>query len=211
MDTSRGRIVASISHEEFPWLGVPTFSPDGQQVAYSATRPTETGNRSSIIVRDLRTPGAVWMIDHDTNLHSASFRGSDLILAAELDGLSQLWTFDKARGAFSRLLVMEGWRSRRPRVAPDGDQLVFDRAPVGVESWELVLLNLNTGEVQQLTSSVGDNRNAQWSPDGSRLVYETTRFGRKGLAVMDLTNGREEILSDRILQFWIRQQPDRYQ
>lgn len=202
IDTARGKTVLTVSHEEFPELGVPAFSPDGQKIAYRATRSTESGSRSSIIVRDLRTPGSVWMIDHESNLHSATFRGTNLILAAELDGLSQLWTFDTAKNAFTRLLTMEGWRSRRPRVAPEGDRLVFDRAPIGVESWELVLMHLNTGEIEQLTSSIGDNRNAQWSPDGTRLVYETTRFGKRGLAVMDLQNGHEEILSDRILRFW---------
>ena len=60
----------------------------------------------------------------------------------------------------------------------------------------LFLLDVATGRVRALTTDRARNVGATWSPDGHRIVYESTRDGRSDLYVMDLPNGAIWRLTD---------------
>ena len=53
----------------------------------------------------------------------------------------------------------------------------------------LFLLDVATGQVRAVTSDRAWNYGATWSPDGTQIVYMSTREGRSDLYVMDLSNG----------------------
>jgi Tol biopolymer transport system component len=60
----------------------------------------------------------------------------------------------------------------------------------------LYLLDVETGGVRALTSDLAWNLDGAWSPDGSRIAFQSTRDGRDDIYVMDLGGGRVKRLTD---------------
>ncbi|MFN8371339.1 MAG: hypothetical protein U0694_00455 [Anaerolineae bacterium] len=44
-------------------------------------------------------------------------------------------------------------------------------------NWDLYMIDMSTGQEYQLTSNAADDINAYWSPDGSKLVFQSDRDG----------------------------------
>jgi TolB protein len=53
----------------------------------------------------------------------------------------------------------------------------------------LFLLDISTGHVRQLTSDGSDNLEAEWSPEGGRIAFQSTRDGRSDLYIMNFGSG----------------------
>jgi len=60
----------------------------------------------------------------------------------------------------------------------------------------LFVLNLASGQVTRLTRDNALNVDASWSPDGRRIVYQSTRDGQSDIYVMEISTGRVRRLSD---------------
>jgi len=71
-------------------------------------------------------------------------------------------------------------------VSPDGTRAVVSRNDLfqGVSFWNLWLLDLSRGTSKRFTSALGSNNYAVWSPDGSRIVFASSREG--GTATLNL-------------------------
>jgi TolB protein len=52
---------------------------------------------------------------------------------------------------------------------------------------DIYVIDNNTGEISQLTGQAGDNESPSWSPDGSMIVFSSTRSGPGRLYVMTAT------------------------
>jgi Tol biopolymer transport system component len=61
-----------------------------------------------------------------------------------------------------------------PRVSPDGSQAVVEVLDPDTEARDLWLVNLETGLRTRFTFDRGDERNAQWTPDGKDILYTAT-------------------------------------
>src|SRR5690606_36320130 len=75
---------------------------------------------------------------------------------------------------------------REPAVAPDSGRVAF---AVEEDAWHLYRVDLYGRNLQRLTCAPSDDRHPSWSPDGTRLVFETSRWGPEELAVMDADGG----------------------
>jgi len=60
----------------------------------------------------------------------------------------------------------------------------------------LYLLDVTTGRVRALTSDLAYNLDGAWSPDGSRIAFQSSRDGRDDIYVMDLRSGAVRRLTD---------------
>jgi Tol biopolymer transport system component/predicted Ser/Thr protein kinase len=71
-------------------------------------------------------------------------------------------------------------------VSPDGTRAVVSRNDLsqGATVWNLWLLDLARGTSKRFTSKVGRNDAPVWSPDGSRIVFASSREG--GTAALNL-------------------------
>jgi len=77
-----------------------------------------------------------------------------------------------------------------PEWSPDGKWLAYT-ADDGARSINLMLLNLETGQVRALTNGDHINVDPAWSPDGKRLAYvSTVPNGYFNIYVMEITEGR---------------------
>ena len=92
-------------------------------------------------------------------------------------------------------------RVAMPRVSfepqPGGGAWLFGRTAPDSGGEDVFLLPVD-GPVRRLTATRGDDLNAGWSPDGSRIVFSTDRWSpasHSNIAVMDAATGRVQRLT----------------
>jgi len=79
-------------------------------------------------------------------------------------------------------------------LSPDGRLLAL--TVIGGQQWNVWIYDLQQGSLNRLTFE-GDNRDPMWSADGKRVIYASTRNGRRGLYWKPVSGaGGEEQLLD---------------
>lgn len=72
-------------------------------------------------------------------------------------------------------------------------QLIYDKQVDGY--LDIFLLDVNRRLALNLTDNRGDDRHPEWSPDGSKIVFESWRSGIRAVYVMDVYHGTVKRLS----------------
>ncbi len=100
---------------------------------------------------------------------------------------------DLDRGFTSQLTDRPG-EDFSPSLSPDGTRIAFvsDRDASdfpepdhGAYVYDIYLMDADGSNVVRLTDTGGYDMNPEWSPDGSRIVFESDRFGNNAVHVMD--------------------------
>ena len=91
-------------------------------------------------------------------------------------------------------------RGSDPQVIPDGTQVVYVLTTVDLEgnkSTSNLWLAATDGKSppKQLTTTDKKDRHPRWSPDGTRILFESTRSGDSQLWVIDLAGGEAQQLT----------------
>jgi Tol biopolymer transport system component/DNA-binding winged helix-turn-helix (wHTH) protein len=98
---------------------------------------------------------------------------------ADLGPYGDLWLIAAAGGEARRLtfhgLGIDSAYSGAPAWTPDGRFLIYAAAVGAVANQHLMRVHVESGEVEQLTSGVGDYGRPVVARDGRRLVYTSTR------------------------------------
>jgi TolB protein len=191
----------------------PRLSPDGRRLAWISTRGTGhfnlfiadidagelhgvsplLGGRRSEIDRYYYSA-----FDHALN-PSWSPDGSTIYVVSNPEvpwGSGDLWAVPVATPAARRMVLREEttW-SAHPEQAPAGPRLLY--SSYRGRQWHQLWLTTTDGAAPlPLTFGDYDNRNARWSPDGSRVLYVSNEHGNTALVVQDLVGGeRREIIA----------------
>ncbi|CAN5720467.1 S9 family peptidase [soil metagenome] len=102
---------------------------------------------------------------------------------------------DKRPMTFDDLMHIK--RVADPQISPDGSQVVYEMAeildvPTNKEQAQLwFAATNNVAPPRPLTSSGKRDTHARWSPDGSKILFESTREGMRQLYVLDMKAGGE--------------------
>ena len=149
------------------------FSPDGERIAYTATR--RNGTDFDLFVQDLgseaRGPRMVW---ETTGYHTISDwgpGGSSLVVSRHYSNLNNdLYKLDLASGEVTLLTPHEGdARFVGARVTPDGKN-VFLATDRDGDFMRLGRLDLSTLEIEYLTPDHWDIEDVELSKDGRYLL-----------------------------------------
>lgn len=95
--------------------------------------------------------------------------------------------------------LVTGWNAYdgNPSYNPDGGEIVFSRgAPDMQGQWDIMTLNLKTGDVRNLTNSPEREMHAQWSPDGKKISFVRFMGNQADVFVIDLASGSETNISN---------------
>ena len=112
---------------------------------------------------------------------NTGFAGSTTIAVVNIDG-TELTTYVQGKG---------------PKWSPDGSQILFYR-DTGSSSRDILILDLATGAITQLTTGSVNNYLPSWSPDGQRIVFTSNRseerahiftMNKDGSNIVQLTQG----------------------
>lgn len=97
------------------------------------------------------------------------------------DGVTlQIWTMNPD-GSDPRQVTFGPGDKAHPRWSPDGTQLLYS-APGGRDEFgndlglDIFVMNIDrSGEATNLTRNIGDDSQPNWSPEGGRIAYTSTR------------------------------------
>jgi len=179
----------------------PSFSPDGNTVAYSSN---EKGV-FEIYLKQLARGGSVVQLTKDggPNLHAAwSPDGTTIAYYSAAKG--GIWLIP-ALGGVARQLTTFG---SSPAWSPDGAKIAFEsegstnialNASVSISGATLWTANVADGTLRQLTQMDqprGAHNAPTWSPDGKTIGFVTNGFQSNGLWTLQLADGRITKLAD---------------
>lgn len=172
----------------------PTWSPDGQQLAYVA----EVDGYRQLFVR--RLPGAserqltsgsrdhiqpAWSPDGTRLAFVRGATATGKLEPDEVDGYyfegAELWSLDLASGEAAKLL--DG--GFNPTYSPDGQRLAFDAELAGAQRiWVSDTRGRNPRQLTTDSSEAVVHTEPRWSPDGSRLVFRRIEKLKSDIAVV---------------------------
>jgi hypothetical protein len=179
--------------ERGTFVGSPRWSRDGSRVVFTRFTRHRDRYRSAIVVRDLDDEEERTLVRQRLGRHLTSValpewapdRESILYSAFHLDRSfhfrSSIYTVPTEGGA-ARLLKRD---AHYPAFSPDGSQIAFisiaDRNGETCGSdecsynGELYVMDADGANATRLTRSEGDDAAPDWSADGSRIAFNSTR------------------------------------
>jgi len=118
-----------------------------------------------------------------------------MIMSIEEYGYAHLSAFIPGKPGFTRLTFGQ-WSDITPSISPNGKSVAFASNRGGY--WDIYTLDLQSGQVSQLTNTPEYDSSPSWSPDGAYLAFETYRKGSLDIAILSLTNPAQKpiILTD---------------
>jgi Tol biopolymer transport system component len=187
----------TITHPPADWRGdsLPLFSPDSKRVAFRRTmlqsgaddlyEASVEGGKPKQITFQNRAIGAF-----------AFTSDAGLLISAKLDAsVRTLWWLGPHSGRMTRL-TPPVFDATSPAESRDGKHLAFSKVLYDVNVWRL---NADgRGEAAVLIDSRLPDIGAQYSPDGRRIVFQSTRSGTDDLWICD-ANGANAV---RLVEGW---------
>ena len=168
------------------------FSPDGRQVAYYwDTWKEPAKNEVFVIPAAGGAPRRLWSSEgtkDDVWPLGWSPDGKQLLVSRSLpDHHSQLALLSIQDGSIHGLKSFE-WQSFNASFSPDGKLIAYD-APRGGTSGARDILVLEADGSRE-TAVAQSGNSPVWSPDGSRILFQSGRTGRNALWSIPLVNGK---------------------
>jgi Tol biopolymer transport system component len=178
------------------------FSPDGQQLAFTAQRE----GRDVLYLLDVKSRKETKRFNlplEGVTSPSWSPDGKRLVFSGSNGGLTDLYVVDIATNNVQRL-TSDRYGDLQPQWSPDGKMIAFasDRGDTSsftylrFPKWRVTVLDLEKGTTTVLPGQAGLNINPQWSPDGRSIAYVSDRTGIANLFLYDFDSNDQYQLTN---------------
>ena len=161
----------------------PTVSPDGTQLLFLSNRD---GAEAHFFIRNLNDdlpPVRVTDFPGIQGTHRAcwSADGTQILFSSDVNGKEQVYVMNIEPYRPKAILSDNNADLQFPRVSPDGNKLLY-QARLADHSVELRITDFTTKTTSTIFKTVADLPfsfllSAQWSPDGSRIVFNNKAAG----------------------------------
>ncbi len=151
-----------------------TFSPDGNQVAFIRSRipgiedvyvlPTEGGESRRITFDNRDITGVGWSPD-----------GASLVFSSNRAGTYSMWK-SRLVGGEPEWIAGGGMKLKHPVVARQRDVIAYENWVYEINIWQVPTAD-GSNEADPVVTSTQWDMQPQFSPDGSRLAFISTRSG----------------------------------
>ena len=172
----------------------PTWSPDGQEVAYVSFETS----RPAIYRQNLRTCAREQLTNFQglNNSPAWSPDGNTMALVLSKDGNPDIYLLNLTTRALTRL-TRHFAIDTEPTWMPDGKSLLFTSDRGGRP--QIYRYDLRTKKIQRITFEGAFNARARVAQDGRNVALVHQRDGRYHIAVLDLVTDRLTVLTEASL------------
>ncbi|MEE8311753.1 MAG: DUF4347 domain-containing protein, partial [Candidatus Binatia bacterium] len=126
--------------------------------------------------------------------------GSKIFFHSDRDGTNNeydIWSMDADGSNLAQLTNNGPDDERAPRVSPDGTKVLYQRDAAGNTDNEIWIMDADGSNETLLIDSAGEDLYASWSPDGSQIVFASTRDGGNyNIYVADADGGNQTRLTN---------------
>lgn len=169
----------------WPRMLFPEWSPDGEQLLFSAGASAEAKDLYVMDADGSDVPQLTSKPGTETCAHWGP-DGKRIIDPWTKRDTTRLMLLDRDRGE-TRPILPEGAEGRCSYWAPGGDRIAFASPPdldwparqvwneAGPEPLEIFVYDLKCDSLTQLTDAGAMSNYPRWSPDGRRIVFQSTR------------------------------------
>ncbi len=120
--------------------------------------------------------------------------GNLVFLSIEENGYAHLFVQSNPPQELPLTRITTGeWNDITPALSPDRNQLAFASDRNGF--WDLYVMEIQTGDVQQITDSHEYDSAPSWSPDGQWLVFETYRNENLEVSVVSVNDRSQAVIA----------------
>jgi eukaryotic-like serine/threonine-protein kinase len=169
----------------------PAVSPDGKTVAY---KHFESGGVSEIYLAPVAGGEPKRLTFSDVVKLSPAWTpdGRDILFLAESGSSIGLWRVPAAGGTPERVEAA-GQAVTSFTISPQGNRLAWTQTINDTNIWQVELSGTSPRKqsAKMLISSTKVDVSSQFSPDGKRIVFASTRSGRSGIWVSDSDGQRQ--------------------
>lgn len=167
-----------------------------QQIPTPANPPQRTANEGNVVLSGIpEMPDSIARkIERYNNTRSASLEdwtpdGAGIYVSTRFGNVAQLHRVAMPGGARQQLTFSDEPVTNANR-RPGGSELLISQDVGGGEFFQLFLLDPKTGEAQRLTDGRSRNEGGEWSRDGRRIAFTSTRRNGESLDiwVMDVAD-----------------------
>jgi Tol biopolymer transport system component len=173
---------------------LPSWSPDGSTIVFIKHDLPIGSAPSTLYSIRLDGTGLTQLTDGRSQTTAASWSpdGRQLAFASDREGPWQLYLMDADGTNVQR--IETGTGNVVPAWSPDGRTIAY-MSGVDEGNFDVHTFDLQAGETRQLTDSPAFDGDADWSPDGSRIVFITERGRRSEVYTMNADGSDQRNLS----------------
>lgn len=170
------------------------WSPDGTQIAYVSYERRDGISKPIVYLQNLATGKRIILANEKGSNSSPAWApdGKQLAVVLTRDGNSQIYRVNADGSGLSRLSNSSGIDTE-PTFSPDGSFVYFTSDRGG--SPQIYRVSLDGGRPERMTFNGSFNARPQISPDGRYMSYVTVRDRAFRIAVMNLANREETLVS----------------
>lgn len=171
----------------------PSFSRDGTKILFDSER---TGNAEVFVMAsDGQNPVNLSVSAQTDGAAKFSPAGTQIVFHSNRTGQFEIWAMDSDGGRQFPLTDGADSFDAFPSYSPNGAKIVYN-SKIGADDSEIFVMNVDGSSQAPLTNNLEPDSNAEYSPDGLKIVFEGLRAGNWDIWLMDAAGGNEVNLTN---------------